>query len=415
MQGHAKVRSWVLLLCVAVFSSAGASGARAQVSPSEIVNPELKALEETYFPQLKALHQQIGALQFPFPFLLSRYVGLDPAQQAESDSRGLEFVRFHERVVLKVTGNYNAAYNAEKLTKNQRATRTFDDVVLPTLRMVAKTIPTDVNCEAIGFEIAHHVRSRIKNADYEGKEILVFLFDREDAFALAAAAGDAEGQEILNRSEIYVNGERYGLALGKMEPLDLEALRKPAKRAPVSASQITVAGNGDPSSSPGNSGQPNAGPRLNLSIAKQPSGERNSPAPVTPGQPATPAPQVAAVTSADTDRLQAKYQSQLDAFAQKKLSGVSLVEYAPPSFAVFQHRVVLQATLRNPLHFDKDNGSIYRRAAQSFDLYLALHLKDLLEQVPQDTEIYALDLTLLNQIAATPKPASEALEFSHPL
>src|SRR3974377_2453033 len=86
----------------------------AQVSPNEILNPQLKALETQYFPQLKAINQQVARTRFPFPFYLSRIVGLDPAQQIEADTRGLEFKRFRDRVVLKATGNYSAAYHSKQ-------------------------------------------------------------------------------------------------------------------------------------------------------------------------------------------------------------------------------------------------------------------------------------------------------------
>src|SRR6266516_5814837 len=115
---------------VIAFSGQSAS---AQVSPAEILNPDLKALEETYFPQLKTLNQSIAKTKFPFPFYLSRFVGLDPAQQAEADSRCLEFVLYQDRVILKVTGNYNAAYDTARLTQNERAASTFRTVVLPIL------------------------------------------------------------------------------------------------------------------------------------------------------------------------------------------------------------------------------------------------------------------------------------------
>src|SRR5713226_3459668 len=105
----------------------------AQVSPAEVLNPDLKALEQTYFLQLKTINQSIARTKFPFPFYLSRYVGLDPAQQAEADSRGLEFVRFQDRVILKVTGNYNAAYDTARLTQNERAASTFRTIILPIL------------------------------------------------------------------------------------------------------------------------------------------------------------------------------------------------------------------------------------------------------------------------------------------
>lgn len=397
-----------------------AARAAAQVSPAEIVNPELKALEQTYFPQLLTLHRQIGAAKFPFSFALSRYVGLDPDKQDGADSRGLEFVRFHERIVLKVTGNYNAAYNADLLTQNERASRTFQDVVVPLLRMIAAGIPQDVGCAAIGFEFAYHARTRQRNADFEGKEILVVLFDREDAFTFAAAASDADRQEILNRSEVYVNGALYGLALGKKDPLDLEALNRPSRggagsTAPPPAQTIRAGSGGSTSSSALNLGGNlrTASPAAQAPAQVAPGGG----VPVAPGQAAAaPTAQGAPVaTQADAERLQAKYKEELDALAKKGAAQLHLVDYAPPSFVIFQNKIALQMTLRNPQHFEKDASSIYRRAAQSFDLFLALQLKALVDQIPQDSEIAALDITVLNQIAAAPKPVSEALEFVLPL
>src|SRR5206468_3047378 len=184
-----------------------APSASAQVSPAEILNPDLKALEETYFPQLKTLNQSIAKAKFPFPFYLSRFVGLDPAQQAEADSRGLEFVRFQDRVILKVTGNYNAAYDTARLTQNERAAGTFRTVVLPILEQVTAALPHDLACDGIGFEISHHTRTRDRSYDYEGKEILVVVLDRDDAWALSRTSTDSERQEILNRSKVYVSGK----------------------------------------------------------------------------------------------------------------------------------------------------------------------------------------------------------------
>ena len=114
-------------------------------------------------------------------------------------------------------------------------------------------------------------------------------------------------------------------------------------------------------------------------------------------------------------RLQTKYQSQLDALAKEGVAKLHFVDYAPPSFVVFRNRIHLQVTLRNPLAFEKDSGSIYKRAAQSFDLFLAQQLKALLEKLPADAEIQGLDITVLNQLAAKPAPSSEALEFVLPM
>src|SRR5215467_11039036 len=123
---HCKILPAMLLL-LAVYTIP----VSAQVSPNEILNPDLKALEQTYFQQLIGINQSIAKTKFQFPFYLSRYAGLDPAKQAEADSRGLEFVRFQDRVILKVTGNYNAAYDALRLSQNERAAATFRSVILP--------------------------------------------------------------------------------------------------------------------------------------------------------------------------------------------------------------------------------------------------------------------------------------------
>ncbi len=68
-----------LLLCAGLLLIAASAGF-AQVSPAEILDPQLKAAETNYLPQLKALNRAIAATKFPFPFYLSRYVGVDPAK-----------------------------------------------------------------------------------------------------------------------------------------------------------------------------------------------------------------------------------------------------------------------------------------------------------------------------------------------
>src|SRR5712692_9990072 len=239
---HQAPRALLHILLFGALLCLGAPVALAQVSPAEILNPQLKALEEAYLPQLMALNRAIRPTRFPFPFVLSRYVGVDPDKQTEVDSRGLEFVKFHERVVLKVTGNYNAAYNADLLTQNQRASRTFRDVIVPVLQIITREIPADVGCDAIGFEIAHHVRRQARTSDYEGKEILVVVLDRSDAFRFLSAPNEHDQQETLNHSEIYVNGQDFGLALDERDPFNVEALARSAGRTAAPAPTPSATG-----------------------------------------------------------------------------------------------------------------------------------------------------------------------------
>ncbi len=396
-----------LLLCL------GTAAGFAQVSPAEIPNPQLKEAEQTYLPQLRALNRAIAATKFPFPFVLSRYVGLDPQKQAGTDTRGVEFVKFHDRVVLKITGNYNAAYNADLLAQNQRASRTFREVVIPLLQLVTRKIPADVTCDAIGFEVSYHVRRQTRNSDYEGKEIVVVVLDKADAFNDFGARSEAEQQEMLNRSEIYVNGKEFGLALGEREPLNLEALAKAVSEQPAPAPSATSSGGG---TRPLMRQEPLSGSRMPgiRTPAETTPALSGSIPPSGMGRPETQAAPTTAATPADAERLQAKYQSQLDALA-KGVAKLEFVDYAPPSFVIFRNQIVLQLTLRNPLHFEKETSSIYKRAAQSLDLFLALQLKALLEKIPADAQIEGLDMTLLNQLAAKSGVSSEALEFVFPL
>src|ERR1700747_1982565 len=180
-----------ILLALMPLFAFGAVPVLAQVSPNEILNPDLKALEQTYFQQLIGINQSIAKIKFPFPFYLSRFVGIDPAKQAEGDSRGLEFVRFQDRVILKVTGNYNAAYDTNRMTQNERAANTLRTVVLPILVLTTATLPPDIACDGIGFEISYHARSREPSYDFEGKESLVLVLDRIDAWALSGATTDS--------------------------------------------------------------------------------------------------------------------------------------------------------------------------------------------------------------------------------
>lgn len=391
--------------------------ANAQVSPAEIANPRLKAAETAYFSQIMMLYRAVPGIHTPLPFQLSRYVGLDPKEEAGTDSRGIEFVNFHNRVLLKVSGNYDAAFNPDLLAQNQRAAQVFSEVVSPIVAILSRNFPQDADCDGVGFEISYHVRVH-RNFDYEGKEILVVVFERADVFAFAAATDDAGRQEILNRSDIYVNGKEFGLALNRRNPFDLEALGKePAaqdKKSPASIRPAAIQGKQpplnpavlragiEPSSKPVNSPP---------GVARTAGGENQMAAiPVVPAEAADHRP---TPNTEDAERLQSQFQAQLDTLASVGKANWHFVDYAPPSFGLYQNEVVLQLTLRNPSPFSPDSTSVYKRAAQSFDLFLARELKTILEKVPPDANFDSYDITVLNQLGSA-APASEAVEYISP-
>jgi hypothetical protein len=403
-------------ICLLPFFSVGE--AFSQVSPAEILSPQLKAAETKYLTQLQSLNRAIASTKFPFSFVISRYVGLDPQGQAGIDTRGVEFVKFHDHVVLKISGNYNAAFNSDRLSQNQRVDRVFSDVIVPILGLLPEEIPVDVTCDAIGFEISYHVQTGSRNYEYEGKEILAVVLDKADAFSYLSLPGDSERQNMLNRSGVYVNGKEFGLALGQRKPFQLEESDRPASPQRAAASAQSPASsdlsadnrlsriNQDlPLALQKSTTQATPDPRLTLSGLNGGTGH---------GEDETRGPSPPAANQADAGRLQAKYQSQLDVLGKEGAEKLHFAEYAPPDFVIFRNQVFLQLTLRNPEHFDRDAGSIYKRAAQSFDLFLAPQLKALLAKVPADAELGGLDITVLNQLAAKTQPSSEAIEFVCP-
>ncbi len=405
------------LLAIGLAISLSAPCALAQVSPSEILNPDLKALEESYFQQLKSLNQSITRTKFPFPLYLSRYVGLDPALQAESDSRGLEFVHFQDRAILKITGNYNAAYNTTRLNRNERAAATFRTVVLPILDQVTAVLPQDLACDGIGFEVSHHTRTRDSSYDYEGKEILVVVFDRDDAWAMSRASTEMERQEIMNRSKVYVSGAEFGLSLTEHDPINVQTLPRsvPAKPDATSTARSSILA--------GQSSLLRSRLSLPGTAASDPAGSAPAPAdapaagtnPLIPSLKAPdPQPAILPPTQEDADRLDEKYHSQLAAFAKEGAMKFHFVGYAPPTFVVFRDQMALQMTLRNSMQFGPTKGSIYKRAAQSFDLFLAPQLKDLSDRISPDLEFQLFDFSVLNKLSPGPKGTSEAIEFICP-
>jgi hypothetical protein len=408
-------------MCLPIFAillfGFGLRSAKAQVSPAEITNPRLKAAEGSYFSQILALYRAVPSIQTPLPFELSRYVGLDPKQAVGTDSRGIEFVNFHNRALLKVSGNYNAAYNPDLLTQNERAAHVLSEVISPIVGLMAKEFPQDMDCDGIGFEISYHIRVH-RNFDYEGKEILVVVFDRNDAFAFAAETDDAGRQEILNRSDIYVNGKEFGLALNQRNPFDLEAIGKePPDSADHSTASVRhVAKRGKEPALSSASLKLETEP-ANKPIHSEPSITRASTDDHTLAMLAAPESRTdnaSAATGKDADRLQSQFQAQLDTLASVGKANWHFVDYAPPSFGVYQNELILQFTLRNTLQFSADSSSIYKRAAQSFDLFLARELRNILAEVPLDAQFDAYDVTVLNQLGSDPKGSSEAIEYISP-
>lgn len=361
-----------------------------QVSPKEILNPRAKADEQKYLPQLQSLQQAIAASKFPFPFRLARYLNAKPGERAASDSNGIEFVYFQHRVVLKISGLYRAAFDSTKLSENERASRTLQDTVAPILQLVARQIPSSADCDGIGFEIVYDTRDAGRAYDYEGKEVLTLVLTRDDAFTYANSATDAERQEILNRADVFVNGNDFGLALGQRDPIDVQALDREAPRLAVER----------PASNP-------VAPAHTVYVSANVASSAHSVASAMPASGSYP-------TFADAMRLQKQYQAQTDAIVKQGAAKFHLDQGAGPLFEVSGDQILLHVTMRNTLSFERTATSIYKRAAQSFDIFLAPELRELSTNLPIDDELEAIDFTVLNHFGLE-RAAPESIDYICPL
>lgn len=342
---------------------AGLTSALSQVSPTEVTNPRAKADEQKYFPRLVSLQQTIGKSNFPFTFRLARYLDAKPGQRAALDSNGIEFVSFQQRVVLKVSGFYRVAYDSVQLTRNARASQVMQEAVLPILRLVTSEIPQSTDYDGIGFEVLYDARDSKASYDFEGHEVLTAVFSRDEAFALAKARTNAEIQEIVDRSDIYVNSKPFGLELGQRDPQNLEATERPAPAkqeddwsSSVSDSLRRAVADSEPTLIPAIS---RTRPASMPTSADQAALPTDGPSPETDGD-------------------------------QK----------------------LLHFTMQNTLSFEKAESSIYKRAAQSFDLFLAPELKGISKTLPADASYDGLHFSVLNHLGAE---KSETIEYICPM
>ena len=405
MRTSRRLSTITILISFALTVSIGV--AEGQVSPAELTKPNLKQVEKAHFEQLVQLNRAISEATYPYPLILSRYPGLDPKRQAGSDRRGLEFIQFEDRVVLKVSADYNAAFSAQTLTQNQRASRVFKEVAIPILKLLPKYVSTQEDFQGVGFEIAYHVRTVSTSYSYEGKEVLSVVLNNDDAFKLSGGGNQPDWQEVLDNSEVFLDAKPFGLMLDQRDPVPVaETPEEKPPRKRQRPPKETAAAEFPQTNFP----RPGEEIPAGLKTAAQQ-------APASPDAPDTRALLTghAPATQAEADALQARLQTQIEALNVEGRAHDNFVNYAPPSFAVFRKQIYLQLTMRNPTIFDPDATSIYKRAARSFDLFLAPRLKSLLAKVPQDPSIAGLDITVLTEFSSKAASSSEAIEFICPL
>src|SRR5579864_617324 len=124
------------------------------LSPPEILEPDMRELQQRHFAELKAAAVEITSHEYPYRFYLSRTLDVTEQQEQQIDHRSIRFSNFQGSTVLQVTGNYFAAYSERLMGRDERVKETYLDVALPILRAVVPRLTGEPKLTAFAIEIS---------------------------------------------------------------------------------------------------------------------------------------------------------------------------------------------------------------------------------------------------------------------
>ena len=388
--------SGLALACFFVLTSAFAQ----VVSPVEMKDPQLRALQEKYMDDLKAAGADILSIPTTYPFYLSRRLDLDEQRQKAADQRSIRFDHYKGKIVLEITGNYYAAYSTEKMGPEQRARETFRNVVLPILKVTVPRFQSNVNIQAYALEISHHVLGKVMGVAMERPENLVVVLPQESAVRLLDAKDDTAQQAALLKAAIYLNAQPVtlwlngeGPQLASAEPAsDPPSSTDPAPASNTPTATVEIASNNTDK-------LPGAIPMPTLKAKKA----VDPPAPVRDTSP-----QALAV-------LQASRQETLTGMVKELEPQAHFVSYAPPSFVAFRSGVYLELSINTAL-MEAPGVSRYRLAALAFDDHISHLIRPVLGYFKDDSEFDGIGFSTNLHVAGktSANASSQAVEFFFP-
>src|ERR1035438_10045183 len=288
----------------------------------------MRAVQQKHFAELKAVAVSITSQQFPYRFYFSRTLDLNEDQQKTRDQRSIQFAKYGHQTVVEILGNYYAAYSDELMKREERARRTFEDVMLPMLRAEVSQLSDEPKMQGFALEISHHVRKKVLGVSGEHAENVVLVIPKAAALRLVSAPDEATQAVALEEGSLFINGEAATI-WGRM------TADPPAAPVPAPAPAAVV-------------------------VAK--------PAPTPPP---TPPPAVAAPepTPDALHALQTSYQETLDKLVRELDQTAHFVSYAPPVFVNFHKGIYLQLSIATTIQA-AEPASRYRAAALAFDEHI---------------------------------------------
>ena len=183
-----------MLLVLAVVLGAMAPLRAQVVTPMELSDPKAQRLQQRHLQTLMAIGTEIEAHKFPYPFYFSRVLDVDLAKMQLADQRSIRFDTYKGQTVLEITGNYYAAYSADRMDSYARLKETFERVVMPILQAEVPHFPDDSEFSAFAIEVSHHVRQKVMGVSSEQPENVTVIIPVPVAQKLVDAKTDDQKQ-----------------------------------------------------------------------------------------------------------------------------------------------------------------------------------------------------------------------------
>ncbi len=379
---------WLLpvVLSLACFSAGQA------LTPAEIKQPQMRALQEKYFQQLQTIGSEVQAHVFPYNFYFSRVLDLELAQQERADQRSLRFDIYGGMTVVELTGNYFASYASETVDKSHRALRTFQDVMMPILEIAMPVLKDNPDVEGFAMEISHRVGGKALGVRMERPENLVLVLSKNAALRLVNGKTESDRQAGLLDGQFFVNGEPFIFYLSDNAG---EAVRVQGQSPGSEAADRASAGRSKLANSAGMA-----------------SAQRVFPRPAATDPPPGPPRDTSAESLA---KIQASYQKMIDLVVKEIAPQAHFVAYAPPAMVAFRKQAFLEFSLHTTLAGNLD-GSRYKLAALAFDDHIAHLIRPLMAYFKGDLDFdgVAFSTTIGQQDKSPSTQGSEAVEFFFP-
>jgi hypothetical protein len=379
MKWVAGVAIWLTLL-------GAASSVSAQVlTPTELSDPKTQRLQQLYFKALVAIGSEVEAHKFPYPFYFSRVLDVDQSRMPMQDQRSIRFDFYKNQTVLEITGNYYAAYSADRMDPYARLKETFQQVVMPILQASVPHFPDDSAFTAYAIEVSHHVRQKEMGMSAEHPENVTVIIPVLSAQKLVDAKNDDQKQSAMLEAQVFLNGQPYSIWMQEGAPSEewkqSNAPRPVDKKQPVETSAVTA------------QTAPSTSPSVSASLMK-----------TTPST-------LRIYTQEDLAKLQRQNQDVVERMTKGLDKEAHFLAYAPPSFIGFRQGAYLQLSITTQLNAAAGT-SRYKLAALAFDDHISHLVRPVLNYFPVDQGFDGINFTSMIHVADGSSPL--AVEFFFP-